>query len=316
MAKKKRETQKNIVPVAEIENNTPVSHEDIIEHVATEWRSVDDNWRGWVTETYDTYVIVRMDKDFWSIDYTVADDGTITFAEQNMWTKVKLHTEWVTKNANNLLSIKSLQPREDGEVRIGGYGILWGSDTQKDLHGEYFTKDTEELATIQKSMGHIPFMFNHGIDATLKAAVIGMVDTFEEDEIGLWFEAKITEHALYRKYVSPLLENQALYPSSGVLPAAKKSVKSTGEITRWPIMEMTGTHIPAEHRMLNTPISTIKQYYEDQAGINEVFKSIGIDDSNQDEGDEESQNLAKELFSAQIELSKLDLSILMEAQQN
>lgn len=327
MSKKNKDTKSNDLKVPDdVGKNIDIvspdvgagSYEDAMHVISSAWRDSDSDWRGWVSETYADHVIVRMDKDFWSIDFTVSDDGDITFAEQNLWEKVQLKTEWVAKHVKNLLCIKSLQPKEDGEIRIGGYGILWGDEDRKDLHGEFFTKETEELATIQKSMGHIPFMFNHGMDKTLKATVIGMVDTFEEDEIGLWFETKITEHKIYRKYVEPLLESEALYPSSGVLPAAKKSIKSTGEITSWPIMEMTGTHIPAEHRMLTTPIATIKQYYpENQDGINEVFKSIGIEDAPKtDEGDEESQSLAKELFQARIDISKLDLSILSGGSKN
>ena len=322
---KKQKSTKNNTEVTDVNNSkniempnqtvgeaNPTSYEDVISYVGEEWRTNDENYRGWVNETYPDHVIVRMDKDFWKITYT-SDSSGITFADQNMWEKVKLQTEWIAKHIENLLCIKSLAPKEEGETRIGGYAILWGDEDHKDLHGDYFTSETKELTSVMKGMGEIPFFFNHGFDSTLKASVIGSVDVMDEDDIGVWFEAKIKEHKIYRKYVQPLLDSEALFPSSGVLPAALKKVKSTGEITQWPIMEMTGTHVPAEHRMLDTPISAIKNYYSDSKNsIKLVLKSIGIEDETEEEatGDEKSHVSTDDLLNAKIDIGKLDLHIL------
>lgn len=301
-----------------------MSYGEIIATVCSAWHGRTGGYSsGYVSEVYPNYVIARVDKDHWKISYSVSDEQ-ISFAENNAWEKVKLQKEWVAKHESELFTIKALSPKSDGEIRIGGYGVLWGDKSKKDLHGEYFTKSTGQLTTVFKAMGSIPFIFNHGVDSKLKATVLGSVDVMEEDDIGLWYETKIKEHELYRKYVQPLIENKALYSSSGTLPAAKKSVKSTGEITSWPIMEMTGTHTPAEHRMLNVPIDKVKSFYSliesvNNADINDVFKSLSIGVDEQEEttktestGDEKSHDdeLVKQLFKARLELEELNLSIL------
>lgn len=302
-----------------------MSYNEIMDMVCHAWhRRNGDGYSssGYVSEVYPSHVIARVDKDHWKVSYT-NNDGEITFAENNQWEKVTLKKEWVAKNESTLFAIKSLQPKEEGEIRIGGYGVLWGDKNRKDLHGEYFTKSTKQLTAVFEAMGSIPFMFNHGVDDTIKATVLGAVDVLETDDVGVWWEAKIKEHALYRKYVEPLLENNALFSSSGTLPAAKKSIKNTGEITNWVIMEMTGTHTPAEYRMLNAPIATVKNHYSfiesGNTDINDVFKSIGLEEVEASETELEPQDdvksgadgdeLAAQLFTAQLELEKLNLEM-------
>ena len=161
-----------------------------------------------------------------------------------------------TPDVDPLYAVKAL-----GEKRIGGYGIIWGSANEKDLDGEYFTQDTQDLKAIFTAMGKIPLVVHHAADDKVKTFVYGEVDVMEEDDTGLWWEGKIKEFEVYRKYVLPLLQRRAMFSSTGTLPAAKRRTKS-GQITRWPVAEMTTTWTPAEWRMLERPVAEIKAAYK------------------------------------------------------
>src|SRR4051812_11902092 len=57
-----------------------------------------------------------------------------------------------------------------GEGRIGGYLVLWGTPQARDLHGEYFTPETDLGLDWYDQR---PVLYQHGLDGQLKAAVIG-----------------------------------------------------------------------------------------------------------------------------------------------
>lgn len=201
-----------------------------------------------------------------------------------------------SEERKSVLCIKSL-----GENRIGGYGILWGDENSRDLHGEYFTSETEDILAIFKTMGKIPYIVEHAADDAVKSFVAAEVDVMEPDETGLWWEAKILDHQAYRNYVRPLIQREALYSSSGTLPAAKR-VDPNGKITRWPVAEMTGTVTPAEWRMLEKPIEEIQGHY----------KSIGLkflDETSDEESETEGQGIEKMRLSVMIKQSELAIQL-------
>jgi hypothetical protein len=235
------------------------SFDRMIDDVEDAWEERFGEWNGEVIEVFEKYFIAEKDRSLWKIPYS-RNGEMVEFGEMPEWEAVKKTKDYVAKH---LTAIKAI-----GEDEIGAYGMLWGDGNNKDYHGEYFTPNTAEIKSVFEGMGAIPFLFDHGMDGTVKSTVIGKVTEMEEDEIGLWFKAKITEHEAYKKLVKPLIDQRKLFPSSGVLPAAKR-VKNTGEITRWPMVEMTGTHRPAEYRMLDMPISELNKHYK-SAGLPEL----------------------------------------------
>lgn len=247
------------------------SYEQMIQEVAEAWRG--DNYEytygtGYVSSVYPSYVIIRNNKKYWKVTYTRSGDK-IKFAPNNQWTEVRMKSEWVEKNFNDLFSIKSL-----GEDRIGAYGIIWGDKDKKDLHEEFFTAATKDITSAFDALGALPWLFHHAADSKLKSAVVGVIDKMETDDIGLWYEAKIKEHELYKQYVQPLVKKGKLFSSSGAYPGSKERDKKTGEITRWTVAEISGTHIPAEYRMLDMPVGEVKSMYA-EAGIDEnIIKSF------------------------------------------
>lgn len=148
-----------------------------------------------------------------------------------------------------------------GGGRIGGYAVLWGDHQRTDLTKEYFTPDTADLTTIFKQLGRLPNLYAHGGDGSVRSAIIGVIDTMIPDDIGLWYEAQLERASAYREAVLRLIERGLLGSSSGTLPAARE-VAPDGHIKRWPIVEVSLTPAPAEYRMLDRPVSEIKDLYE------------------------------------------------------
>src|SRR5689334_7097151 len=89
----------------------------------------------------------------------------------------------------------SLKTLDAGEGRVGGYLVIWGSSEQRDLQGEYFTPETDLGLDWYEQR---PVLYHHGLDGSLKAAVIGVIDTLRADSTGLWAEAQLD---LRQRYV-------------------------------------------------------------------------------------------------------------------
>lgn len=200
--------------------------------------------------------------------------------------------DYIENKSSNPKSEHPMAIKSVGMDRIKAYGVLWGDEDHKDIHEEFFTPETKGLTAYFDAVGGIPWLYQHTADATIKYVPIGVVDKMGMDDTGLWYEARITEHELYRKYIKPLIDSERLFSSSGTLPLAKTK-SANGWISQWPIAEMTGTHIPAEWRMLNTPVNEIKTHYSkavtnfDATVFDSVSKELDLDstDSNVDTDD-------------------------------
>jgi len=224
-----------------------------------------------VREVFGDHIVVAvgygMNATMYKIPYVVSNDE-VSFDLDNQ-KKVELKVEWVEK---------SLCIKEIGENRIGGYIVLWGDETNKDLHGEWFSPETEELTKVFDAMGALPYLYHHGIDETIKTSVVAKVDVLNSDDpVGTWFEAQVLNHELYKEYIRPLIKKGILFSSSGTFPGAKRSDIKTGFIKRWPIAEVTGTVTPAEKGFLEHPVEEIKAYYR-SIGIDNVEFSVETED--------------------------------------
>jgi HK97 family phage major capsid protein len=148
-------------------------------------------------------------------------------------------------------AVKSL-----GTDRIGGYLVVWGDSDHPDLHGEYFTPQTELGLDWYPRR---PVLYQHGLDGALKAALVGGIDTLRADAVGLWAEAQLDLRQRYVQAVRALVERGVLAWSSGSLPHLVE-VAPDGRIKRWPIVEGSLTPTPAEPR--RTSVHAIKSAYE------------------------------------------------------
>jgi phage head maturation protease len=139
--------------------------------------------------------------------------------------------------------------------RIGGYLIVWGSASQPDLQGDYFTPQTD-LAL--DWFARRPALYHHGLDGAVKAAVIGVIDALQPDDVGLWAEAQLDTRQRYVQVILELVKRGLLSWSSGSLPHLVQR-DDDGQITRWPLIEGSLTPSPAEPR--HTSVQAVKSAY-------------------------------------------------------
>ncbi len=147
---------------------------------------------------------------------------------------------------------------------IGGWGAPFGGPfAGKDVQGDFFTPATDFCLDW---FGSRPVLYHHGVDETKGAEICGIQTRAEIRDAGLWVECQLNKAQKYWDQIEELIKRGVLYFSSGAIPqlAARKS---TGEITRWPIMEISLTPTPAN------PLASITMF---KAIAN--LKAVGIPD--------------------------------------
>ncbi len=140
--------------------------------------------------------------------------------------------------------------------RVGGYLVVWGDPTQRDLQGEYFTPQTDLGLDWYPRR---PVLYHHGLDDALGPVMIGQIEAMQPDSTGLWVEAQLDMHSEWARAVLELVEQGALGWSSGSLPHLVE-VDADGRIARWPVVEGSLTPTPAEPRF--TDALTVKAAFE------------------------------------------------------
>lgn len=179
----------------------------------------------------------------------------------------------------------TLKTLDAGEGRVGGYLVIWGSSEQRDLQGEYFTPETDLGLDWYEQR---PVLYHHGLDGSLKAAVIGVIDTLRPDSTGLWAEAQLDLRQRYVRTIQKLVERGILGWSSGSLPHLV-DVEDDGRIKRWPIVEGSLTPAPAEPR--RTDVRTLKSAYDalglDTERLNLSYQSSVVAFQNSDNRDDD-----------------------------
>lgn len=190
----------------------------------------------WVRETFDDHIIAELGDELWKVSYTITDDK-VTFAPRDEWEKVE--QTFVPAKA---YAIKAAG-ETDTHYLVEGYGAVWGG---RDVVGEHFTKATE--LWLDKLTPTPPILYHHGLDPTIKRAVLGNVLTTKVDDAGLWVEAQIEKAQRYTARVMQLVNKGLLGFSIGT---AKHLVeKAGGQLKVWPLIELSLTPTPCEPRTL------------------------------------------------------------------
>jgi len=145
---------------------------------------------------------------------------------------------------------------DDGALTVGGYLVMWGSPTEKDLQGEYFTKSTQLWTDRYPT---VPTLFHHGLDSTIGLSVVGHRTKAAADDVGMWVEDVIDKSNSYWVYVDALVKAGKLHYSPGSAPHLVKST-SDGELLSFPVVEDTLTPTPAQPRL--RPIEQIRAAYK------------------------------------------------------
>lgn len=257
---------------------------------------------------YDGYAIAKVGLAYYKVPYVVAKEG-VTLAEQPLWQQVT--QEWVSKSADLVaLMNKNARNRDIGAVkalgagRLGNYLVVWGDDKNRDLYGEWFTEKTAGLKAIFDVIGKIPALYQHAMDGGTKYTPVGVIDTMEADEIGLWTETQLDLSNQYAVAVQKLARKKALGSSSGALPGSRK-VDPRGEIKEWAIIEGSFTPTPAEPRLRELGVEEVKSIYA-EAGI-EFPEEISLKSGNGTEEVRSDDNEA-ELESERLAILALELN--------
>ena len=137
----------------------------------------------------------------------------------------------------------------EGKLYAEGYAVVFGG---RDLHGEHFTRKTD-FGSELLGLSNPPLLYEHGIHPEIGLKVIGRVERMDADDIGVLVRAELDRHSKYIELVRQLAEQGALGMSTGA-PGHLVSRKSTGEIERWPIVEVSLTPTPAEPRTLGVEL--------------------------------------------------------------
>jgi len=134
---------------------------------------------------------------------------------------------------------------DDGSLEIEGVGIPFGGPIDgKDLHGQFFSAKTD-FAWDLITDGQRPLLYQHGLDSTLKTNVIGRWSVKKIDEAGVWVRAQLDARSAYLNEIKDLLGADALGLSSATMGHLVKVAAKTGEILRWPVVELSLTPNPA-----------------------------------------------------------------------
>jgi len=137
--------------------------------------------------------------------------------------------------------------------RIGGYALVFGNNRERDIEGDFFTKDTDLFLDVY---GAQPIFFDHAVGVPLPDGVpqelprhfmVGRIIKSAPDDQGVWVEAIIDAHNEWVESIYELIDRGALYFSSGSVPHLIKRTEN-GEVKSWPIIEVSLTPTPAEPR--------------------------------------------------------------------
>lgn len=155
----------------------------------------------------------------------------------------------------------TVKAQTDDTMTIGGYLVSFGDSEHLDTQEQWFTKET--YYGPHKGNGEMT-VINHciPIKASLKALTELVLPSMEvtEDDLGLYAEVILDLREKYQEWVANLAVKGAWCFSSGSSPHLAR-VKSSGEITRWPIIEGSLTPAPVEARLTNC-VLPLKSYME------------------------------------------------------
>lgn len=192
-----------------------------------------------------------------------------------------------------------------GNKQVGGYLVRFTGPDEPDLHGEWFTPDTDFMMSVHPPNGK-PVLFQHGFDPAIQSVPLGTLKNVRKDDEGIyaeadisfaknyalylkelgkaqeWYDEQVREAEDYEEMLMRLVDDGKLSWSSGTLQQAAKRADN-GAITRWPIAEGTLTPTPAEPRY--TGVQTLKSTWE------RLLK--GLKDGGQGEPEAASDNQTK-----------------------
>jgi hypothetical protein len=140
------------------------------------------------------------------------------------------------------LAVRSAEA--DAPDQIVGWGMPFGGPINgRDLYGTHFSLKTNFCFDWFPT--EHPLLYQHGLDPKTDVAVVGRVKAWETKSDGVWVQAQLDASSAYHEDIAGLISAGKLYFSSGAMGHLVQEDHKTGEIKRWPWVEMSLTPTPA-----------------------------------------------------------------------
>jgi hypothetical protein len=144
---------------------------------------------------------------------------------------------------------------------LGGNGLdILAVPFGLDWDGEYFSDRTD--LCLDWFPTQRPLLYEHGLsDDGPGVTAIGHVDagSARKSDEGWWVRAELDRQHKYFRQIEQLLEEEALFASSGAMPHLVRKSRD-GEILRWPWVEQSLTPVPANLLSLVQPAEAKAHY--------------------------------------------------------
>lgn len=159
---------------------------------------------------------------------------------------------------------------------LEGLAIPYGGPFNgRDLDGEFFTKDTNFCLDWFPVR---PLIYDHGLDPTIKTAVVGQtVDVMPQDD-GIWARVQLDVRNRYLRAIQDLVQKSALGFSSGAMSHLVRVDDKTGEIKQWPWVELSTTPTPANPDAIVYTVKSWAELAQHMAGLDADSGSESFDD--------------------------------------
>lgn len=213
----------------------------------------------WVIEVYEGYVIVKLNQDYWRVDYTMGAEG-VTFASREAWQKVE--KEWAPKSAvaglrSDMVVARGGALKALGDGKIGGYLVTFSTSNDPDLTGDFFTRETdfgiEDGAKTAVYFNHrLPLKTRDGSEVVIKEKI--GEGTLKIVDKGVLIDAILYNREQYEEALAAMGWSSG---TAGHLVEAEQIGKSWW-IKAWPLgLDASVTPTPAEPRNSVLPLKAL-----------------------------------------------------------
>lgn len=157
-----------------------------------------------------------------------------------------------------------------GGGKVGGYLVLFSTEKDPDLEGDYFTKSTDFFID---SGDKRPILYRHGVHPLIKSRQLGKA-TLTIDELGVFAEGELNLRDKYEKFLYAMAEKGKLGWSSGSMNhlVEKSANGKSFEVISWPIGEASLTPCPVEGRTQATTLKSLED--EQEIDFDAAIKSL------------------------------------------
>lgn len=150
--------------------------------------------------------------------------------------------------------------------RIIEIKIPFGSPSDKDGHGDYFTPQTDFAEEV---FPKTPITFYHGSDSkgrfdNAEPSIIGESISAENRTDGRYYKAKLNNSELANQVWAAAQKGEKLWASPGTMPNFRRPATKAGEIKYWPMVDLAVWpsslgYLPANRKAV--AVSFVKAFY-------------------------------------------------------